>query len=918
MARIGRGAEALAVSAFLEAARTRPAALVIDGEAGMGKTTQWWAAIHQARRQGYCVLSAQAAQTESVMVYGVLADLLSGVEETLWADDVPSQQAAALRHVTDPGTPGGSDDRRTVATGFLSLIHRLAERMPVIIAIDDAPWADRSSRDALAFAARRLTGPVGVLITERRAPHEPSATGWLQLMHPESMQTVTVHPLSLGRLHAVLSERLGQPFPRPTMVHIAETSAGNPFYALELGRALIASGQRGFPSTLPGTLADLVASRIGTLPAPLHRALLAVSSIGEASVATVARALEIDVDAAVTLLEDAEAHGIVTLEGSRVRFVHPLLARGVYTGAPPAARRAMHRRLAEITEKPELKAQHLALASVVASDDTLELLDSAARSVRARGAPAAAAELLEKALRLGGDTPQRRIRASRHWLAAGDPGQARALVETLIDTLPPGVLRSRAFAQLAAVQLFDDNFIEAARMLQSALTDAGDDPVQRVQVCLNLSFTLFNSGHIDPAIDTIDEAIAIADRLGIPPLLCQALGFKVNMKFFRGDGPDEATLHRALALDGADLVPAPFRPTAHRALLLTWTGQLEEGRDELRAIRQGCLDRGEEAEIIPITFNSFLAELWLGNVADAHAVAEDTMERAEQLGGALAPGIAHTMRAMLAAYAGQEQVARTSAEIALAACRTSGAATLTVYPLSIAGFLELSLQNHLSALSVLEPALALLATAPQATEIVTAPYLPDAAEAMVEAGQLDRAEKLIQHFESHGRRRGRTWALATAARCHSMLSAARGDLDGATRAGEEALRFHDELPMPFERARTELHLGKLQRRRRQRDVAAARIRSSVAAFDEFGAPLWADRARAELARVEAGTGADSVLTSSEQRVARLAAEGKTNREIAGSLFISQKTVEANLARVYRKLGIRSRAQLGRRLSGPDS
>jgi DNA-binding CsgD family transcriptional regulator len=157
--------------------------------------------------------------------------------------------------------------------------------------------------------------------------------------------------------------------------------------------------------------------------------------------------------------------------------------------------------------------------------------------------------------------------------------------------------------------------------------------------------------------------------------------------------------------------------------------------------------------------------------------------------------------------------------------------------------------------------------------------------------------------------------LAVGARCRGMWLAAQGDVEGAARKAQDAMAEHDRLPMPFERARTQLLLGQLQRRQRQKERARATLREALQAFEAMGAPLWADRARAELARAEVVPTHDLALTPSERRVAQLAASGRTNRDVAAALFISPKTVESNLARIYRKLGINSRAELGRVIGG---
>ena len=202
------------------------------------------------------------------------------------------------------------------------------------------------------------------------------------------------------------------------------------------------------------------------------------------------------------------------------------------------------------------------------------------------------------------------------------------------------------------------------------------------------------------------------------------------------------------------------------------------------------------------------------------------------------------------------------------------------------------------------------------TEIMTASFIPDAVEAMISLGRSGEAEPLIEALERNGRRLDRPWMLAVGARCRSMWLAARGDVEAAARMAQRRDGRHDRLPMPFERARTLLLLGQLQRRQRQKERSRATLREALQAFDAMGTPLWANRARAELARAEVVPTDDLALTPSERRVAELAASGMTNRDVAAALFISPKTVEANLARIYRKLGIRTRAELGRLIGEP--
>jgi DNA-binding CsgD family transcriptional regulator len=180
-------------------------------------------------------------------------------------------------------------------------------------------------------------------------------------------------------------------------------------------------------------------------------------------------------------------------------------------------------------------------------------------------------------------------------------------------------------------------------------------------------------------------------------------------------------------------------------------------------------------------------------------------------------------------------------------------------------------------------------------------------------GRLAEAEPLIDTLERNGARLDRAWMLAVGARCRAMLLAAHGDVDAAMHAAQRAMAEHDRLPMPFDRARTQLLVGQLQRRLRQRDAAAVTLREAVEVFEGLGTPLWAERARTELGRTSVGVNRTVGLTPSELRVAELAASGMTNRDVAAELFISPKTVEANLSRIYRKLDIHSRAELGRHM-----
>lgn len=406
---VSRPEGARAVAAFLGTAAAQPSGLVAEGEPGIGKTTLCLSTVEVAEQRGFQVLSARPAEAESVLAYASLADLLSGVDSSVWKNLPTPQRLAIDRVLLRAEAEDLTTDQRAVGAGFLSVIELLAEKSPVLVAIDDLQWLDQSSRNVVAFAARRLSARVGVFGTVRTDPDERgAAASWLQLPQPDRVQRMHIRPLSLGGLNAVITQRLGRSLSRPAIVRIQEVSGGNPFYALELARAMDGD-VRSADMPMPMTLSELVRTRIGSLDESARDALLAMTCHAAPTVELVSAATGMAAQDVVAQLEDVEGKGIVVVDGHRLRFAHPLLARGFYTDVTPARRRSMHRRLAEIVDEPEVRARHLAMAATHGDELTLMSLDEAADMARSRGAPAAAAELLDLAIALGGGTPERRI-----------------------------------------------------------------------------------------------------------------------------------------------------------------------------------------------------------------------------------------------------------------------------------------------------------------------------------------------------------------------------------------------------------------------------------------------------------------------------------------------------------------------------
>ncbi len=430
----------------------------------------------------------------------------------------------------------------------------------------------------------------------------------------------------------------------------------------------------------------------------------------------------------------------------------------------------MHRRIASVVDESELRARHLALASTAADPETLEALDEAAASAHARGAPAAAAELLELAIALGGDSPQRRVRLAGHCFDGGDPARARTLLERAIAGMQPGPLHAEASHSLAIVRFNDDGYLEASQLLQSALAEDDPDPALRVRMLTTLAHALFNTGDPEAAWRYADEAVTHAERLGAPGLLSQALGVRAMLFFLRGDGIDEDSLLRALELeDHESFTPTVLKPSVEHALILAWVGQLDMSYQRMQAIHRHSVEKGEEGDLIFIDFQVVVNRIWRGDFAEAARVTDDVTELARQLGGDFPLMLSLVLRAWLAVYRGHHDDARTATADAIDASKRCGTGWHDDWSLTAVGFLETSLGNYDAALNALEPLLSKFDPSHYPTEIFSASFVPDVVEALTALGRADEAEPLVEALERNGRRLDRPWMLAVGARCRAMV-----------------------------------------------------------------------------------------------------------------------------------------------------
>jgi DNA-binding CsgD family transcriptional regulator len=917
---VGRDSELHAVQEFLNRLSTASGVLFLEGEPGIGKTTVWLSGRDAARRLGYRVLSCRPIQTETPLAFVALADLLEPVlDEAL--PQLPTPQAHALEiAMVRAGAEGERPDRRAISAAVRGIIRALAASDPVLLAIDDFQWLDRPSARVLEFVVHRLAEErVGVLITSRTGEEAPFDLD--QILPPWFVQRLTVGPLSVGSLRPILRGQLGVVFSRPILLRIHHASGGNPFFALEIAREIQGRGGelRGAePVPVPAALGDAVRARLARLSVRVRNRLLVVAFLAQPTLALVDDVFA-DPERARSDLDRASRSGVIQISGDRIRFTHPLLAAATASEATPEQRRRLHRRLADTVSDPEERARHLALATMRPDPEVAALLDAAARGARTRGAPDVAAELSEEAWRLtrrtsGADLARRRLDAADHYVAAGESTRARELLETVVEACPSTPDRAEALLGLGILHYHADDQAAAVARLSEAREACGDDLVMRSEIEQHLSWAVSVAGDIPRGAEHARVALELAERRQDAGALSRALAMVAIVNFFLGGGVDAPAMERSLALEEwTEPLPVEWRPSFLHGYMLKQTGELQAAREVLEDVQSRLEGQGDETALPFLLSTLSQLECWAGNLERAAQHAETGYELAVQTGQGLTRAFLLSSRALVHAICGHTDQARFLAEEGLAIAQRGGLYPAMQLNTSVLAFVDLSLGRHLAVHARLGPLADMLATVGMSEPGILR-FVPDEIEALVALGELERATLFLDAFEARATALQRTWSLATAARCRGLVESARGALPAATRALETALDFHQKLDEPFELARTFLVAGQVHRRNRQKRASKQVLERAVGIFEQLGTPLWAAKARAELARVGIRPAAPLELTPTEEQVAQLVADGKTNREVAAELFLSRRTVEDNLSRIYRKLGVRSRAELVRSLA----
>lgn len=917
---VGRERELELASAFLAGLRHGPEALIFVGEAGIGKTTVWEEAVRR-RPTELRLLSVRPVEAESHLGFAALGDLFEPVLDDVLSQ-LPLPQCHALAVALLREDPGPRRlDQRAVAAATLSVLRALAVSGPVLVAIDDVQRLDWPSARALAFATRRMGElPLIVLGTERPRDDCIARLDLARALPPGRCTRVVIGPLIDTAIHQVLKDQCSRPLARRTLVRIKHAAAGNPLFCLELARSISDDTASEAPWILSENLRTVVEARLAKLPPRAREALLIAAALGSPPIDLVASAVGGERAASVRALERAAAAGVVTSQEGRIRFNHPLYAAGVYSSASPSKRRLMHRRLATLVSETEARARHLALGAEAPDERVAAMVAVAAEHARNRGAPEVAAELAEHARVLTPSdrlaTRQRRsIQAAEYHFHAGELRRARDVLEALLTHASTGTARADALRLLGEIRYHENSIPEAVVLLKEALTHVGDDVEVRLATDLNLTYGAMSMGDFEGAGSHASRALVLAEHIEEPALLAQALGVKAMADFLLGRGLDEASVARALRLeDPRRQVPVMLRPSLVAGLVALYMGHLARCEQLLAGLRHRIIVGGEECELPFVCGYLTWSACWRGDLSAAAAFASESIESATLLQSDVLRCLALSYAAAPPAYAGDVALARGRIDECLALAATTGYSLGVLWASWGSAVLALSQDDPEGADRALRPLCAPFEVQGGVPEPIRAFFLPDEIEALIALGRLDEADRLLDLFDDAARRLGRPWALMRADRCRALLLAARGDLDGASAVARRAAATYANLELRLEVARTFLTAGQIERRRRSKRVAAGFLRQALDLFEQCGARLWAARARADINRLGLRTAAPAQLTVSEERVARLVAQGMTNRDVAARLFISPKTVESNLARVYGKLGIRSRAELGGRLT----
>jgi len=907
---VGREDERTQLDSLIARARGgESTALILYGEAGIGKTRLLEHAA--ATAADFKALRARPLEAESELAFAGLSDLLRPVLHLLGRIPDPQEAALSGALALGPPVPG---DRFAVAAATLSLLAEAAEESPVLVIVDDAHWLDTPSREALLFAGRRL-GSEGVLLLLGMRDRE-----WISAA---GLGTLELHGLSAADAVALV-DRTGTPVDATVRTRIVAETRGNPLAILEavatltdaelLGKAPITR-----PLAVGVSLKQAFAQQLDRLPRDTRDALLIAAASDTGSAREIARALA-QAGLSRYALEPAERNGVITLGGERIEFRHPLVRSAAYHLHDPAERRAAHRALAAAlgTGADERAAWHLAAASAGPDEEVAALLETSAASAFARSAYAAAARAFQAAAFLSPgdeDRVRRTMGAGRALWLAGERERAAALLESVLDLAAEPAARAdlqglRGLAMLLASPVSETH----AMLVAEADRVEPHDGTRASALRAIAALTYYMAGDHADADEIARRALAKAGP-GARPTAAMVLALVTA----GGGQVDEALalLEPMLEwLEAIDPLGELWFVLSATAQSLGWIEQWAHARKMFDRIIGAARTAGAPAVLaFPLAlFSEF--ELRCGKIAAAYAAATESVQLAAETGQAALSSFSLVILGRAEGILGHDEDCRAHVAAGLDFSRRIGLNVIEIYAAAVLGLLELSRGHadraavHLDECARLEKQYSTGILLPTITQ-----WAADLVEAHIRSGAITDAERSLAMLGDVARRTGLRWANAGAARCRGMLA----DEDRYEREFQTALAVYGE-EMAFERARTLLALGMRRRRSRRRADARAALHEALAYFERGGAEPWAGQARAELRATGEMPPRDNAgglrsLTPQELQVALIVAQGSTNREAAAALFLSPKTVEFHLGNTYRKLGVRSRAELVRRVEG---
>lgn len=915
---VGRAADVAAIRAVIDAAldgRTAAAVCIVEAPPGLGKTALLdtiVATVEPSVRVVACRPTASesefAGTTLERLLHDIDLDLGIGSGSGIGSGADPGGgdpggggidpvHRTALRRVVQPDAVDSADeiDARTVGQALLALVPTLADRC--LLVVDDAHWADRASATALAYAIRRLDRPGAAVLLARRPDERATALdeldhldGRTHLIRLEPLGASSVDDL-VARVAPQLSARR-----RRRIVHAA---AGSPLFAIELARSAPVEDDLDDAMPLPPSIGASIAARLAELDDATLDALRLVALSRTPTRALVRRlGVESHVDA-------AERAGWLRTGIGTIDFVHPLHAAAVLDRSAPGERRAAHRRLASATDHAVDRMRHLARAADDVDPATAAELARAADDASVAGLVEQAAELALFAVRLtpSGDPPwpDRVIAAARLAFRCGESDLARRLFDELdaatIDT------RQRVRHLVARLKLEFSVSEVAARDTGLRALALCESDAERVEVHALLSRASYEDFAEAARHATAAHQLSLGLDLDDDTRLSLMVG-RATAQLMIGQGLDHDLFAEALRLEGGRFEFAHESVEGTYAALLKVTDDLDEGRARLLAL----LDRDDEGARPYVLSHLPQLEVLAGNWDLAEDYANQHLDAALRTGQHEQEAQARNNVAYVDLHRGDLDGARQIALALREQGRDEHSAWTERSAEGLLGLVAIAAGDAPGAVEHLE----------RWEELGAAMHLwepgyrrlrGDLVEALVACGRVDEARRHAEEMTEDAARLGRASLRGIARRVTALVAAADGERDTSITAAHEAVETLAATPMVLEHARALLTCGQIHRRFKEKAAARQALGEALAVFERLGAEPLAARARLDLDRVGLRTTSSTALTETERRVADLAATGRTVRQVADELFISPKTVEANLTRVYRKLAITGRVEL---------